>query len=440
MKFHKQIFNNLHDSAKKENTINSSQISFELNKYNNPNDKNDKLHLKNSSFTIKSKVKNKHRINLRKNNSQTTLTSSLQDPKFFQDDNEKFNKNLLISKSNLIKTLHLETPSLEPRNFFNSNLLKNKKIKIQTISNLESTLKSIHSKKTLYSTLYNPADNVKSISHKNFSDFEPDSIIRVNKSKDFREGFRNKYGNENIKHNKEVKRLMELISFSKRKKEMSKVFSSTGINFTNELKKDDLNRTVFRTPNTEMRKNKIEDITLNLSPEKDKDTTSILEINPSEEKKQNNPKKRRYARFVVKDMNSGKELENPLLLIKKYQNKIDEKLLLNKKDDFTFATPDKLKNHIIRDHKIGMSNIIANSKKKFESTVALYESIELKKRNEIEREIEKFYESKQKKTRFIEPEEIENITLVKKTPNIDTEYYEVKKDDVKKKLVFKYNS
>jgi hypothetical protein len=221
---------------------------------------------------------------------------------------------------------------------------------------------------------------------------------------------------------------------------MSKVFSSTGINFTNELKKDDLNRTVFRTPNTEMRKNKIEDITLNLSPEKDKDTTSILEINPSEEKKQNNPKKRRYARFVVKDMNSGKELENPLLLIKKYQNKIDEKLLLNKKDDFTFATPDKLKNHIIRDHKIGMSNIIANSKKKFESTVALYESIELKKRNEIEREIEKFYESKQKKTRFIEPEEIENITLVKKTPNIDTEYYEVKKDDVKKKLVFKYNS
>ncbi len=192
MKFHKQIFNNLHDSAKKENTINSSQISFELNKYNNPNDKNDKLHLKNSSFTIKSKVKNKHRINLRKNNSQTTLTSSLQDPKFFQDDNEKFNKNLLISKSNLIKTLHLETPSLEPRNFFNSNLLKNKKIKIQTISNLESTLKSIHSKKTLYSTLYNPADNVKSISHKNFSDFEPDSIIRVNKSKDFREGFRNK--------------------------------------------------------------------------------------------------------------------------------------------------------------------------------------------------------------------------------------------------------
>jgi hypothetical protein len=439
MKFHKQIFNNLYDSAKKENTINFSQKSFELNKYNNQIDKNDKLHLKNTSLTIKSKVKNKQRINLRKNNSQSALTSSIQDLKFFQDDNERINKNLFISKSNLIKTLHLDSPSSEHRNLFNSNLLKNKKIKIQTVSNLESTLKSINSKRTLYTTLYNPADNVKSISHKNSSDFEPNSRIRKNRSKDFREGFSNKYGNENIKHNKELNRLIELISTSKRKKEMDKVFSSTVVNFTNDLKKDDLNRTVFRTPNHEMRKNKIEDMTLNFSPEKDKDTTNILDINHLEEKKKNNLKKRRFASFVVKDMNGGKESENPLLLIKKYQNKIDEKLL-NKKDDFFFATPDKLKNHIIRDHKIGMSNIIANSKKKFESTVALYESIEMRKRNEIEREIEKFYESNQKKSRFIEPEEIENITVVKKNTNIDSEYYEVKKDDVKKKLVFKDNS
>ena len=94
------------------------------------------------------------------------------------------------------------------------------------------------------------------------------------------------------------------------------------------------------------------------------------------------------------------------------------------KFQFRFKSPSDLKNHIIRDHKIG-SNSINNSRFKFESTMKIYNDIEERKKKKIEEELENYYNSPNRKSKITEDKVINNSDAM----NIDQEYIECKKDE-----------
>lgn len=98
-----------------------------------------------------------------------------------------------------------------------------------------------------------------------------------------------------------------------------------------------------------------------------------------------------------------------------------------------FSSPEALKNHIIRDHKIGESNHVIGSKKKFETTMKIYNDIEDRKKKKIESEIQKFLKSQHKRPKFIETEEEEQNVMVRvPRSNLDQELTECRRDELKR--------
>ena len=221
------------------------------------------------------------------------------------------------------------------------------------------------------------------------------------------------------KHLQDLKKLFIQLASSNIRKRKHRLFSKSSVNFLKIQKKisnEDKDRISIQkdiiSPRT---------VKSNYIPGTNKTDKINYKINQEDENKKNNTLSNCVDNLIKKHRENGHN--NRLVINKIYQSTIDEKVE-NMKFQFRFKSPSDLKNHIIRDHKIG-SNSINNSRFKFESTMKIYNDIEERKKKKIEEELENYYNSPNRKSKITEDKVINNSDAM----NIDQEYIECKKDE-----------
>ena len=137
---------------------------------------------------------------------------------------------------------------------------------------------------------------------------------------------------------------------------------------------------------------------------------------------------------ILNPSKNSKNRENQILLVKHYQSTIDEMNMKSKKEHL-FSNPESLKNHLIRDHKIGDFNHVSGSRKKYESTMKVYSDIETKKLSKIEQDVLKSYKIEKKANKFIISEESFDEMEKETSMNEDDEYNETNKEYLKRVYV-----